>query len=560
MTEQKWQQLVRDKRRRQQEAIPKDWLVIPPPPVVLDVRTFPDTCGLLSDREVEITNTSDVDILLKKLATAEWSAVEVTTAFYKRAIVAHQLVNCLTEIFVERALARAAELDEHLKRTGQVAGPLHGLPISLKDQICIKGLEATMGYASWVGKYSDHDAVMTQILYECGAIPFVMTNVPQTLLWSETFNYVYGRTSNPANRTLTSGGSSGGEGALIGMKGSPLGIGSDLGGSVRYPSSFNGLYGLRPSYGRLPYSGCVNSLEGQDSSPSSLGPISDSLNGIKTFMRAVLSKEPWLRDPLCVRKKWDEEAYRLEEHGGGQKLCFGIIWDDGHVAPQPPVLRALQMTKKALEAAGHAVIDWQALKHQELYECLATIWIAGAISDISATTAETGEPRITSMSPEADPLVDTGVHYSSGISAYELWQVQKKRTTLREEYLAHWRATAARTGTGRPVDAIISPVAPFPPPPHGKTTISTYTMVWSALNYTCCAFPVTSVDPLLDAKKSPDAFFSEADKENYELYDPETFKNAPVGLQLVGGSLEEEAVIAMTELVDAALKAVPVTA
>ena len=95
--------------------------------------------------------------------------------------------------------------------------------------------------------------------------------------------------------------------------------------------------------------------------------------------------------------------------------------------------------------------------------------MAGALSDISATTAETGEPRLTSMSPEESASIETGVEYTPGISAYDLWQVQKKRTTLREEYLAHWRATAERTGTGRPVDAIIAPVAPFPPPPHGLT-------------------------------------------------------------------------------------------
>ncbi|KAI0639374.1 general amidase [Trametes polyzona] len=560
MAETEWKRLVEEKRRRQQAAIPQEWRVVLPPPDVLDVRQFPDTCGLLTDREVEITNTVDVLALLAKLASGQWSAVEVTTAFYKRAIVSHQLVNCLTEILVDRALARAAELDEYYKRTGNVIGPLHGLPISLKDQICIKGLETTMGYASWVGKYSDHDAVMTEILYDCGAIPFVMTNVPQTLMWSETFNHVFGRTSNPANRTLTCGGSSGGEGALIGMRGSPLGIGSDLGGSVRYPSSFNGLYGLRPSYGRLPYGGCVNSLQGQDSAPSSLGPLSGSVSGIKVFMEAVLAQEPWLRDPLCVRKKWDENAYKLADHGGGGKLCFAIMWDDGSVVPQPPVRRALEMTKRALEAAGHTVIDWKPLKHQELYDNLATIWMAGAIDDIAATTAESGEPRITSMSPTASALIDTGVHYGPGLSAYELWQVQRRRTLLREEYLKHWRATAAHTGTGRPVDAIIAPVAPSPPPPHGMTKISTYTLVWSSLDYSCCAFPVTSVDPALDAKKPPHAFLSEADKENYELYKPDRFRNAPVGLQLVGRTLEEEAVIAMTEIVDAALKAHEATA
>ena len=160
-------------------------------------------------------------------------------------------MNCLTEIFVERALARAAELDEALKKTGKVVGPLHGLPISLKDQLCIKGLETTMGYISWIGKYADKNAVLVDILEECGAVPFVRTNVPQTLMvrvplyqsselqflskscqWPETFNNIFGRTTNPCNRSLTSGGSSGGEGALVSLKGSPIGVGSDIGGCV----------------------------------------------------------------------------------------------------------------------------------------------------------------------------------------------------------------------------------------------------------------------------------------------------------------------------------------
>ena len=161
-----WESLVADKKRRQQAAVPSDWLLkSAPADTVLDVRAVPEQSGLLSTHETEITNT-EVELLLHNLASGTWSSVEVTTAFYKRAIIAHQLVswdrlpllkqqrmgtdrhiqvNCLTEIFVERALQRARELDEHLKKTGEVVGPLHGLPISLKDQICIKGLEATMG-------------------------------------------------------------------------------------------------------------------------------------------------------------------------------------------------------------------------------------------------------------------------------------------------------------------------------------------------------------------------------------------------------------------------------
>jgi amidase len=161
-----WQELAAEKKRRQTASIPKEWLITRPADDVLDVTGVPTSCGLLSARELKITAVSELATLLKKLATGEWSSVEVTTAFCKRAIVAHQLVcpssrlpikwqpylsyvtcqtNCLTEIFIDRALERAAWLDEQLKSTGKVVGPLHGLPVSLKDQIRIKGLETVMG-------------------------------------------------------------------------------------------------------------------------------------------------------------------------------------------------------------------------------------------------------------------------------------------------------------------------------------------------------------------------------------------------------------------------------
>ncbi|KAL0951471.1 hypothetical protein HGRIS_008159 [Hohenbuehelia grisea] len=347
-----WQAIASEKKEKQQASIPKDWIIAAPGPDVLDVTSLPESCGLLNAKELEITG-SNVEDLLPKLASGEWSSVEVTTAFYKRAIVAQQAVNCLTEIFIEKALARASELDEHLKKTGKVVGPLHGLPISLKDQINIQGLESTMGYISWIGIFAEQNAVLVDALLAAGAVPFVKTNIPQTLMWPETFNHIYGRTSNPFNRKLTSGGSSGGEGALIAMRGSPLGVGSDVGGSVRIPSAFNGIYGLRPSCGRVPYAGCVNSLEGQDAVLSVLGPLSQSISGIKLFMQAVIAQQPWLNDPLVVRKRWSEEEYKLVDHGSGQQLCFGILWNDGVTIPHPPITRGLEITKKALLAAGH---------------------------------------------------------------------------------------------------------------------------------------------------------------------------------------------------------------
>jgi len=445
-------------------------------------------------------------------------------------------------------------LDDHLNRTGTVVGPLHGLPVSLKDQINIKGLEACIGYVSWIGQPAEQNAVITDILESVGAVPFVKTNVPQTLMWPETFNHVFGRTLNPHNCSLTPGGSSGGEGALIAMRGSPLGIGSDVGGSIRIPAAFCGIYALKPSYSRVPYSGCVNTLEGQDSILSSLGPLSNSISGIKTFMKAVAGARPWLKDPLVVRKPWNDDEYNLVEHGLGRKLCFAIMWDDGLIVPHPPIIRGLQIVKKALLDAGHEVIDWNPLKHMEICLCVRDIWDAGAEEDYKVVTTPSGEPVIASMTLE-DEIIETEVrHASGGISAYQLWQVQKKKTALREEYLRHWEDSRKLTSTGRAVDAIISPVANYAAIGHGKNKTANYTMVFNLLDYSALVIPVSKVDPEIDVVKAPHEFYNEMDKANYELYNPANFVNAPVCIQVVGRTLEEEAVIAMGEIVDAALK------
>jgi len=390
---------------------------------------------------------------------------------------------------------------------------------------------------------------------------YVKTNIPQTLMWPETFNHVFGRTLNPYNRSLTSGGSSGGEGALVALRGSTIGIGSDIGGSVRIPAGFNGIFGLRPSYGRVPYAGCVNSLEGQDSVPSVLGPLSNTLAGIKSFMKAIAGQQPWLKDPLAVRKPWNEDEYNLIDHGKGSKLCFAILWDDEAVVPHPPVIRGLEETKQALLAAGHQVIDWKPLKHMEICQTLSMIWNAGAAEDYRVTTAPSGEPVIANMNLESEnPDVPTERAIfrplPNGSSAYELWQVQKRKLGLRQEYLDHWNSTVALTGTGRPVDAIISPMAPYVAPPHGYNKSAQYTMVWNGLDYPALIIPTGShVDESVDVKVSPHQFHNDLDKANYELYEPAVFKDAPISIQVVGRTLEEEAVIRMGEIVNDALKA-----
>jgi amidase len=137
------------------------------------------------------------------------------------------------------------------------------------------------------------------------------------------------------------------------MRGSPIGVGSDIAGSVRIPADFNGLFGLRPSYDRIPYQDALNSAMGQESIPSVFGPLCPTIEGIKAFFKAIIDGKPWLRDPYSPRLPWSEDLFQLKEQNGGKGLVFGFLWNDTQITPHPPIQRAMRITKDALVAAGH---------------------------------------------------------------------------------------------------------------------------------------------------------------------------------------------------------------
>lgn len=142
-------------------------------------------------------------------------------------------MNCLTEIFFDQALERAAYLDQYLQETGKTLGPLHGLPIALKDSINVAGLDSTIGMAAFAFRPVKENSIIVDMLLALGAVMYVKTNVPQSMMTPDTENFVFGSTRNARSKVLTAAGSSGGLGALLGMRGCLLGIGTDVGGSVR---------------------------------------------------------------------------------------------------------------------------------------------------------------------------------------------------------------------------------------------------------------------------------------------------------------------------------------
>jgi amidase len=219
-----WQDIAAGKRKAAYELIPEAWRLpcslIPKPEDPVSVLNIPEKSGILSETELDITGKYDAVSLVEKLASGELTAQAVTTAFSKRAAIAQQLVNCITETFFNDALERAKCLDAYLAKEGKPIGPLHGLPISIKDSFKFKGHEATLGYVSWVGKSkATTNSALVDLLLDLGAVIYVKTNIPQTLMTADSDNNVFGRTLNPHNLTLNAGGSSGGEGALVAMRG-----------------------------------------------------------------------------------------------------------------------------------------------------------------------------------------------------------------------------------------------------------------------------------------------------------------------------------------------------
>ena len=363
---QSWEEKAANKRQALYNLIPQEWrlskAIIDNPPK--NSTTVPSQCGILSNLDLEITEIDNIEELARHIADGKYSSVQVTEAYCKRAAIAHQLVNCLAEIFFTQALERAHYLDDYYKSSGgKTLGSLHGVPISFKDQFNIKGVETAMGYIGYLGDVAECNSVIVDVVLSLGAVVYVKTTVPQTLMLGEVRSNLLGKTLNALNRELSCGGSSGGEGSLIALKGSICGLGTDIGGSIRLPSAANGIYGIRPSDGRMPYGRAKNSFEGQESVPSVLGPMTRSLSNIHLFFKFVLQTKPWLVDPKVHNIPWREDLFHK---GQMNKLCFGVIKFDQQVHLSPPLQRAINLAINALEKAGHQVIEWDTTDHLQV--------------------------------------------------------------------------------------------------------------------------------------------------------------------------------------------------
>lgn len=483
-----WQDLVEEKQRSAQKLMPEAWQLpgavlesldrpLEKNPNRLTTLDIPRSSGLLSGAEVEITEKYSTSQLLAALAKGQLSSLDVTTAFCKRAAIAQQLTNCLTEVFFDTAVARARYLDEYLTSHGKPLGPLHGLPISLKDSFKVKGHDASIGFVSLLNQPAASNSALVEILLELGAVLYVKTNIPQTMMTADSHNNIWGRTLNPHNTALTAGGSTGGEGALIAFRGSPLGVGTDIAGSIRIPSLCCGIYGFKPTSGRIPFGGQqAPVLEGFSAIHPTAGPMANSFSALQIFTEAVLAARPARYDSTTV----DVPFQALPPISSSSQLNIGVIVEDPSYPLHPPVRRALSNASDSLARQGHNMIPIHPEMSRiaslaELSAYLFTLDIKEAMEFMTSS----GEPPIPSVLRGAAPKNTDG--YKSLRADLESMDMYHKIAALgraQHEINESWRLL----WNDLKLDAVIAPGAQTTSVGHDTYPYPGYTVFLNVLD------------------------------------------------------------------------------
>ena len=275
------------------------------------------------------------------------SSAEVVDACVRRIEEVNPKLNAVVQLNAETARSQAREADESLAR-GEIKGPLHGVPMTTKDALDIRGVVTTGGTMGRASRVAREDATTVARLGAAGAIMLGNTNVPELCLAGESDNLIYGRSNNPYDLSRTPGGSSGGEAAIIAAGGSPAGLGSDVAGSIRWPAHCCGIAGIMPTSGRVPRTGHWPPLNGVLDSLFQIGPMARFVEDLALIL-PVISGVDW-RDPHVVPMPLDAPgAVDLKS------LRAAFFTDNGVKPPSEDTANAIRAAAKALEDEG----GWQ---------------------------------------------------------------------------------------------------------------------------------------------------------------------------------------------------------
>ncbi|CCK69057.1 uncharacterized protein KNAG_0B06280 [Huiozyma naganishii CBS 8797] len=490
--------------------------------------------GFFTDRELEILELKAIEII-ERIAAGEQTALETITAFIKQAAIAQQVTNCAMDFFPEEAFERARELDKYFAETGKTVGPMHGLPVSVKEHYAFKGKVTSCGFVSKLNDVEEIDAYITDLFKKTGAVYYIRTTQPQTIMHLDSFNNIIGLCRNPYNTALSPGGSSSGEAALVGMRGSPLGCGSDIGGSIRCPAAFCNIWGLKPTARRLSCLGSRSQFTKHSNEMilPTFGPMANSADDLELFMKVCSDSKPWLYDNYVLRMPWIKDVkFAIGD------LKIAIVLDDGVVKPSPPILRALLLAKKALESAGVGkIIEWESFKTVEALEICYNAYTKDGNFNARAVLGASGEPLA--------PLTEHYMRFGTGdkkLSNLEIMECENRRDVLRQEFQLKMNE--------RDIDFILTP-AYFAPAgiPH-KIKYWGYTAVYNILDLPGVSFPTgIKVNKSIDKKDVNYQPRNDMEEYEYPMYDEEVYDGMPIGLMLQGRRYHDEETLAAAKLI-----------
>lgn len=526
--------------------------------------------GPLTSHQRSILN-APIATLVQDVHSGTLSPVDILRTYGKTAAIAQERTNCVTELLLPEAEAWSRSSDVNLQ------GPLAGIPVSLKDSIAVAGFDVSVGYSRHVFKPCAEDGVMVQLLKRAGAIPHVKTALPITLLSFESTNDLWGVARNPHNDRYSPGGSTGGEGALLALNGSRIGIGSDVAGSVRTPAAWAGINSLRCSTGRWPKVGMNTSMPGQEGIPSVFSPMARTLDDLTYFTKAFIEMKPWEVDYTVHPIPWRQELY--DEARSAEKLRIGLISTDGVVRPSPAIARGLKLTADALRKAGHQVVEiplesfpQKATPAQGLQ--IASVLLCADGGKTFGSFFRTGEhndpgaaqikfymslPRpvkylwyLWTRYVKCDPLWASILQYFHPLSAAEQWQWVAKREAFRATWYEWWNRPE------QAFDLILCPANATPALPHGamKDAVAScgYTFLWNLLDYSAGIVPVAKVDKELDALEAGWKPNNSIERGTYKYYDASKMEGLPIAVQVVGRRLTEEKTLGYMGVVEYCLR------
>lgn len=297
----------------------------------------------------DVINLSATE-LARLVRAKKLSAREVVEAHIRRIEAVNPQLNAVVIPLFDEALTQAKAADEQ-QAQGKPLGPLHGVPVTIKEQYAVAGTQTTLGLQHMVGKKQSDGPLVTR-LRQAGAIILGKTNISQTLFYYEADNPVYGRTKNPWNLERTPGGSSGGEAAIIAAGGSPLGMGADFGGSLRIPSHFCGICTLKPTAGRLTNDDTPPEFfrNYQDAILPAPGPMARRVADLCLAMDNLVASPAESISSLLPPVPWPDSK-KITIKG----LRVGMYTDDGFFPAAPALRRVVEEAAKALKEQGVSV-------------------------------------------------------------------------------------------------------------------------------------------------------------------------------------------------------------